>query len=375
MSLLAALVVLVLAPPSVTVLLPPSEPDAASEPTREAEDEPTNTEPTNTEPTDTEPTNTEDTEPSLPTEPDEQTPAPDEPPAPASIPPASIPRPVGPPLVPTEPLPPPRLTTPIHPLQVRWGITAPVVTTSLLGFALMETLGGHRAPPTVCTPPVDGSCPDLGPLEPIDRVALGHYDDAAAKASDALLYLSVAGGLAVGLAESIAWARAEGERGVAHHRRRGAARFGISTAIWAESVGVAMLTTNVLKDAVGRPRPLAHLGEPALLAEGVESDGDLGRSFPSGHATLSFSSTVAAAMLLTLEQCRPREGRRRRCGPRSRREKIVLGLTWGLAMAMATTTSTLRVVAGKHYPTDVLMGAAVGAASGVVIPLLHDRRW
>ncbi|MCX4243344.1 phosphatase PAP2 family protein [Paraliomyxa miuraensis] len=268
----------------------------------------------------------------------------------------------------------PPVSRPVHPLHVRWGITAPVIATTGLGFAIMERLGESRAAPTVCSPPREGTCPDLGILEPIDGVALGHYNGTAATLSDVTMALALVGPLVVSLTESIRWARREREQGVDRPRRRGAARFGIDTAIWAESIGVAMLTTDILKDAVGRPRPLAHLPEDTLLAEGVEPDGDFGRSFPSGHATITFASAVAGAMLLTLAQCEP-QPHARRCAPRTRRQKVGLGLAWGLGLAAASATATLRVVAGKHYPTDVLMGAVLGASSGIAVPLLHDRRW
>src|SRR5258708_18868184 len=47
---------------------------------------------------------------------------------------------------------------------------------------------------------------------------------------------------------------------------------------------------------------------------------------------------------------------------------------WGAAAAMSVTTATLRMIAEKHYFTDVLSGAAVGVACGLVFPLLHRRR-
>ena len=36
-------------------------------------------------------------------------------------------------------------------------------------------------------------------------------------------------------------------------------------------------------------------------------------------------------------------------------------------MAGATGVGVLRVAAGKHYPSDVLVGASVGVASALVI--------
>jgi membrane-associated phospholipid phosphatase len=35
---------------------------------------------------------------------------------------------------------------------------------------------------------------------------------------------------------------------------------------------------------------------------------------------------------------------------------------------------SLRVAAGRHFPTDVLVGALAGSAIGMVIPWAHARR-
>jgi membrane-associated phospholipid phosphatase len=42
--------------------------------------------------------------------------------------------------------------------------------------------------------------------------------------------------------------------------------------------------------------------------------------------------------------------------------------------AVAAGVGVLRVVAGKHYPTDVLAGAAAGALIGWAVPALHRAR-
>jgi membrane-associated phospholipid phosphatase len=47
-------------------------------------------------------------------------------------------------------------------------------------------------------------------------------------------------------------------------------------------------------------------------------------------------------------------------------------VTCGATLATAGAVGMLRIVAQKHYVTDVLTGAAVGTASGLGIPwLLH----
>jgi membrane-associated phospholipid phosphatase len=42
--------------------------------------------------------------------------------------------------------------------------------------------------------------------------------------------------------------------------------------------------------------------------------------------------------------------------------------------ALAVTVGTLRITADKHYFSDVATGLAVGAAVGILVPLLHVRR-
>ena len=45
----------------------------------------------------------------------------------------------------------------------------------------------------------------------------------------------------------------------------------------------------------------------------------------------------------------------------------------GTYLALASATAALRVAAGEHFPTDVIVGAAAGSAVGAAVPLLHDH--
>ena len=45
-------------------------------------------------------------------------------------------------------------------------------------------------------------------------------------------------------------------------------------------------------------------------------------------------------------------------------------LVWVIGLPFAITTAVLRMVADKHYLTDVLVGAAVGTLFGIGLPLL-----
>jgi membrane-associated phospholipid phosphatase len=46
---------------------------------------------------------------------------------------------------------------------------------------------------------------------------------------------------------------------------------------------------------------------------------------------------------------------------------------YGGAVVAGAGMAFLRMFAGKHFPTDVLAGATVGAAVGLTVPLLHRR--
>ncbi len=131
--------------------------------------------------------------------------------------------------------------------------------------------------------------------------------DRARRASDIFL------GAGLGLAFGSAWLIPPGER--AWNSR--------VTALAATGA-----TVFVLKRLTGRPRP--------------DCSDDL--SFPSGHAALAFAG--AALIQDTLARSSLALAPRR-----------VLGLAaWGMAGA----TAWARVEAGVHYPSDILVGAALG---------------
>lgn len=111
----------------------------------------------------------------------------------------------------------------------------------------------------------------------------------------------------------------------------------------------ASLFSQATKFAVGRERPEAHFAE----AHVVNVDDNL--SFYSGHTTLAFSLAVSSGMVAHYRNYRM--------------EPIV----WATGLTIATATGYFRIAADKHYFTDVAVGAAAGAAVGVVVPTLLHR--
>ncbi len=99
------------------------------------------------------------------------------------------------------------------------------------------------------------------------------------------------------------------------------------------SLAIATVTTQLLKRIVNRPRP--YESNTGIYPDVYES----GKSFPSGHTTTAFS-TAASLTLVT--------------------KKWYVAVP---AFAWATSVGYSRMYLGEHYPSDVLMGAAIGTAS------------
>lgn len=170
-----------------------------------------------------------------------------------------------------------------------------------------------------------------------DRVAVGLSSEPARQASDHILHGSY-------LLPALFLAGNPSRR-----------EFGKISAIYGE---VAMLNaglTVLAKTSIRRPRPFV-LNEKA----GLESKQNFtaGASFFSGHTSCVAANSFFAARVFTDYY------------PESKWKPVV----WGAAIALPALTGYLRVRAGKHYPSDVITGYAVGAAVGYFIPKLHKKK-
>jgi len=116
-----------------------------------------------------------------------------------------------------------------------------------------------------------------------------------------------------------------------------------TVAITAATVWSADLLAVLLKRIVDRDRPYVVLPEAEPLLRW-----DASASFPSGHAATSAAGAVILAYLI---------------GGRA---------AWGLAV-LAAAVAFSRIYIGVHYPLDVLVGAALGAAVALVAIVLLRR--
>ena len=127
-----------------------------------------------------------------------------------------------------------------------------------------------------------------------------------------------------------------------------------------ETVGAmyleTMLFSNVVplisKGRVKRIRPYVY-NDNVPLEEKLDKNAL--RSFYSGHTTNAFASAVFVSTVYG------------RYYPQSRYKPYI----WVGSLSLASLVGYLRYKAGKHFPSDILTGAAVGSTIGFIIPYVH----
>lgn len=130
---------------------------------------------------------------------------------------------------------------------------------------------------------------------------------------------------------------------------------GRRTLLYGETIGASLLFNAIAKYTVQRPRPYAYSGNERVKAYIGTQGNDSRVSFYSGHAALTFAAAVSGSYLFA-------EGSS---------DKNARAVMWGVEFALASATANLRVIAGKHYYSDVVIGAIMGAAIGFGVPALH----
>lgn len=117
---------------------------------------------------------------------------------------------------------------------------------------------------------------------------------------------------------------------------------GLVTASWrpaaAAALGIvgAWLLSNLVKDVVGRGRPLVLLSGVTVRGEAAD-----GYGFVSGHSAVAFAAATVIAPVLP------------------RRWRVV-------PFALATLVAVARIYVGVHLPLDVIGGAALGILCGTL---------
>lgn len=226
---------------------------------------------------------------------------------------------------------------PGSPFDIKLALDLPIVFASG-ALALGSELAKSELPGPAC-----GLSCDATQINALDRTVIGNRSAEARVASDVLVGLSMGLPIALDLIDVLATKPADGMRG-----------FGKDFLIFVELFAVTSGLGNLVKFAVRRPRPLAY---DVNVDPAERSEPDAALSFYSNHSATSFAMATAYSYLFMLRH------------PGS---KLIVPV-WLISEGMAAATAYLRVHAGRHFYTDVLAGALVGSALGLLIPYLHRR--
>ena len=187
--------------------------------------------------------------------------------------------------------------------------------------------------------PVDSTIRWRRELVPFDEPVKANFSARAAQLSDVLVTVTALTPLALQAGQG----------------------FGPDTAgralVYGETIATTLALNSVAKYLVARPRPYVYNRDAAVEEYARLHEKDSHLSFYSGHAATAFAAAVSSGYLFT----------------QSSDDPAARTAVWASGLFLAGATANLRVRAGKHFYSDVLLGAVAGAGVGLALPALHYR--
>lgn len=228
--------------------------------------------------------------------------------------------------------------TPHRAYQLYWEIDVPVLgVAAVLGAARIARTEGNS--PAFCVQQIPEeqretvAC-DPDELNPIDRPVAGRWSPEWSTTSDYLL-------LGLGAAPiAVLWID-EGFVSMLN-----------DVVVIYQSTLIAAALSGISSMSAGRGRPYVY-GTEAPVGARISPEGGL--AFFSGHSAMAFA--LSTSTFWTLQRTHPTDA-----------------LPWvalGVGTAGASSVALARVLAGRHFPTDVIAGTVVGTGIGTLIPMLH----
>lgn len=219
--------------------------------------------------------------------------------------------------------------------RVSWSLDVPLV----LGAGLASLFGNHL----LSQMDVSLGMLPKEDLLPWDRPLAGRYNSGADLASDWAAVLAAAplvlGGVSYG-------------RGDAPGREVGAYAL-----MFLEAVGFQNGINLFVRSFEFWPRPYMYAESGSGLKLKEKAKGEAYGSFYSGHTSAAF--TVAVFTSEWFQHIYPNSPYK--------------NLVWATSLSAAGLVGVLRVAAGKHYYTDILVGALAGTGISLGILELHRR--
>lgn len=124
--------------------------------------------------------------------------------------------------------------------------------------------------------------------------------------------------------------------------------------LYAEALVLNMGLTALIKELAQRKRPFMY-NPDAPMDKKLQKDAM--RAFFSGHTSITATSSFFMAQVFADFH------------PNSKWKPVV----WTSAGILPAIAGILRYTAGKHFPTDIVVGYAVGATIGVLVPHIHKK--
>ena len=171
----------------------------------------------------------------------------------------------------------------------------------------------------------------------LDRFAAGNYSDNADKVSYYPFFASFAAAPIMALAD-------KSQR----------SKFGQVMVLFVETMGITGASFTLSAGLVQRSRPLVY-NTSIPIEERVDKDAQ--RSFFAGHTAATAAATFFAAKVFS------------DFNPDSKAKPYV----WAAAAIIPASVAYLRLQGGKHFLTDNLLGYAIGAGAGILVPQLHKK--
>jgi membrane-associated phospholipid phosphatase len=212
------------------------------------------------------------------------------------------------------------------PFEVRYGVDGSLTAAAFLAGAAFSLI------------PVDVTRRWDGELLPFDEGVKQNISARSASMADTLVAITLTLPLAAQLGDGFN------------------EELGREVLIYSETIALSAALNSAAKYLVQRPRPYTYNPSPEVQRYARAEGKDSRLSFYSGHSSLAFTAAVAGSYLFA-------------AGSKNVRGRAAF---WGVELALATATANFRVRAGKHFYSDVLVGALLGTALGYVVPRLHE---
>ena len=211
--------------------------------------------------------------------------------------------------------------------ELSWGLDIPLCVTGLSVFTLPHLLPEKEV---IYNP---NEIRDLSNVNAFDRWSAQKYSKTVDITSDTIMYLSVLTPLsllATDKSEYLTW-----------------------TIMYFEAATLTYGVKDLLKYAVYKERPYMYFDDKP---QKEIDENNYYCSFPSGHTALAFLGATFTSYTFS------------KYFPESKwKTPVVIG-----SYTLATLSGSLRILSGSHFFSDVLVGATIGSAIGVTVPLLHE---